>query len=67
MPCRAARLDHGETVGAEIEPRDRGEQPDRVGMLRRLEQRVGRRRSTISPAYITATSSQTRRPRRDRA
>ena len=26
----------------QVEPRDRGEQPDRVGMLGRLEQRIGR-------------------------
>ena len=53
-------LDGGEMVGSAVEPRDRAEQADRVGMLR--ARRTARRpaaRSTISPAYITATSSQT--------
>ena len=57
--CRApARRSAARRSRCVVEPRDRAEQADRVGMLRRREQ-VARPapRSTIWPAYITTTSS----------
>ena len=46
--------------GAAVEPRDRAEQADGVGMLRVGEKFIDRRAlHDLAAAYITATSSQT--------
>ena len=61
-------LDRGEALRAAVEPRDRAEQADRVGMLRRGEQLVDRRRARRSRRHTSRRPRRRpRRPRRDRA